>query len=45
MVGRISPRLQGDIGELSALNWLIDQGASVYLPFGHSPDRLDRELR
>jgi hypothetical protein len=35
---RISPREQGDIGERSALCWLIDQGATVYLPFGHSPD-------
>ena len=36
--GQISPREQGDIGERSALCWLIDQGATVYLPFGHSPD-------
>ena len=35
---RISPRKQGDIGERSALCWLIDHGATVYLPFGHSPD-------
>jgi hypothetical protein len=35
---RISPRLQGDIGEWSAIGWLIDQGAKVYLPLGHSPD-------
>ncbi len=34
----ISRREQGDIGERSALNWLLDQGARVYLPFGHSPD-------
>jgi Holliday junction resolvase-like predicted endonuclease len=34
----ISRREQGDIGERSALSWLIDQGAKVYLPFGHSPD-------
>ena len=38
MATRISPRRQGDIGELSALGWLIHQGASVYLPYGHSPD-------
>ena len=38
MEARISPRQQGDIGERSALCWLIDQGATVYLPFGHSPD-------
>jgi PD-(D/E)XK endonuclease len=35
---RIPPRLQGDIGELSALGWLVRQGAKVYLPYGHSPD-------
>jgi hypothetical protein len=35
---RIPPRLQGDIGELSAIGWLVDQGAHVYLPLGHSPD-------
>jgi hypothetical protein len=33
-----TPRKQGDAGELSALQWLISRGASVYLPFGHSPD-------
>jgi hypothetical protein len=33
-----SPRRQGDAGELSAIRWLIWAGASVYLPFGHSPD-------
>jgi hypothetical protein len=34
----LTPREQGDIGELSALSWLIDQGAKVSIPFGHSPD-------
>ncbi len=38
MDGRISPREQGDIGELSAIGWLVDQGARVFLPLGHSPD-------
>ena len=38
MDGRISPRLQGDIGEWSAIGWLIDHGAKVFLPLGHSPD-------
>ena len=33
-----TPRKQGDAGELSAIQWLISQGAAVYLPFGHSPD-------
>ena len=38
MNGRIPPRTQGDIGEWSAIGWLIDQGAKVFLPLGHSPD-------
>jgi hypothetical protein len=38
VTNRISPREQGDIGERSALCWLVDHGATVYLPFGHSPD-------
>ncbi len=33
-----TPRKQGDAGELSAIQWLIWAGASVYLPFGHNPD-------
>jgi hypothetical protein len=35
---RISPRLQGDIGELSAMGWLVRHGAKVFLPVGHSPN-------
>ena len=35
---RIPPRIQGDCGEFSAIGWLIGQGASVFLPFEHSPD-------
>jgi PD-(D/E)XK endonuclease len=35
---RWTPRRQGDIGEVSALAWLIAVGASVSIPFGHSPD-------
>jgi hypothetical protein len=31
-------RRQGDQGELSAMQWLTGQGASVAVPFGHSPD-------
>ena len=38
MKGRISPREQGDIGERSAAVWLLDAGARVFIPFGHSPD-------
>jgi hypothetical protein len=37
-VERISPRKQGDLGELSAINWLMEQDYDVYLPLGHSPD-------
>jgi hypothetical protein len=37
MEGRLAPRKQGDLGELSALGWLIEQGYSIYLPYGHSP--------
>jgi hypothetical protein len=33
----LSPREQGDIGERSALYWLIGRGAHVAIPFGHSP--------
>ncbi|HEY8581441.1 MAG TPA: group I intron-associated PD-(D/E)XK endonuclease [Capillimicrobium sp.] len=29
-------RRQGDIGEASALEWLVGQGWRVYLPWGHS---------
>lgn len=34
----MSPRKQGDKGELSAINWLMEHGYDVYLPLGHSPD-------
>jgi hypothetical protein len=37
-MGRISPRRQGDLGELSAIDWLGSRGYSLYLPLGHSPD-------
>ena len=33
-----TPRKQGDLGETSALTWLIAAGAFVSIPFGHSPD-------
>ena len=37
--GRISPRLQGDIGERAAAVWLLSRPrTSVFIPFGHSPD-------
>jgi hypothetical protein len=34
----ISRRRQGDLGEASAVEWLLSRGAIVLTPFGHSPD-------
>jgi PD-(D/E)XK nuclease superfamily protein len=34
----VNRRVQGDIGEASAIEWLTSKGALVWLPFGHSPD-------
>jgi hypothetical protein len=34
----INRRKQGDLGELSAMEWLTSNGATVFAPFGHSPD-------
>jgi Holliday junction resolvase-like predicted endonuclease len=34
----LSPRRQGDLGELSAIEWLGSQGCRVWVPIGHSPD-------
>jgi hypothetical protein len=33
-----TPRIQGDAGELSAMQWLVHAGAYVFIPVGHSPD-------
>jgi hypothetical protein len=33
----LTPRAQGDRGERAALHWLLDRGAHVAIPFGHSP--------
>ena len=38
MASPLKPREQGDLGELSAMEWLATQGAHVYVPVGHSPD-------
>jgi Holliday junction resolvase-like predicted endonuclease len=38
MSQRMTPREQGDFGELSAMEWLACQGAKVYIPVFHSPD-------
>jgi Holliday junction resolvase-like predicted endonuclease len=34
----LKPRQQGDIGELSAMEWLASRGAHIYVSVGHSPD-------
>lgn len=34
----INRRQQGDLGEVSAIEWLTRSGALVTIPFGHSPD-------
>jgi PD-(D/E)XK nuclease superfamily protein len=34
----INRRQQGDLGEASAIDWLASIGATVLIPFGHSPD-------
>ena len=33
----VNRRVQGDIGELSAMEWLASKGAVVWVPFTHSP--------
>lgn len=38
MERRINRKQQGDLGEASAIEWLASVGATVFLPFGHSPD-------
>jgi hypothetical protein len=38
MFGFMNPRRQGDLGELSAIDWLGSRGYPVWLPLGHSPD-------
>jgi hypothetical protein len=35
---QLSTRRQGDLGELSAMEWLGTQGYAVYVPVGHAPD-------
>lgn len=35
---KLTPRRQGDLGELSAIEWLSWRGACVFTPVGHSPD-------
>ncbi len=40
MVGPVSltTRQQGDLGEASAIEWLVGAGYTVFVPIGHSPD-------
>jgi PD-(D/E)XK endonuclease len=35
---QLNPRRQGDIGEMSAADWLTRNGFGVWIPLGHSPD-------
>src|SRR5918992_5245219 len=34
----INRRQQGDLGEASAIEWFTRLGATILVPFGHSPD-------
>jgi Holliday junction resolvase-like predicted endonuclease len=34
----MNPREQGDLGEVSAMDWLTRWGARVWVPLGNSPD-------
>jgi len=34
----LGPRQQGDLGELSAMQWFGAQGAAVFVPITHSSD-------
>jgi hypothetical protein len=38
MFGSMNPRKQGDLGELSTMEWLGSRGYPVWYPVGHSPD-------
>ena len=49
MFRSMNPRKQGDLGELSAIDWLGARGYPIWLPLGHSPDvdlvtRIDARL-
>jgi hypothetical protein len=35
---RLPPRQQGDLGELSAIEYLTNRGAAIAMPLFHSPD-------
>ncbi len=36
-VVKFHPRRQGDVGEISAMEWFESKGAGIYFPIGHSP--------
>jgi len=38
MPSPLKPREQGDLGELSAMEWLVSKGARIAIPVFHSPD-------
>ena len=38
MFWSMNPRQQGDLGEASAVEWLVSHGYPVWSPVGHSPD-------
>jgi Holliday junction resolvase-like predicted endonuclease len=45
----VNTRQQGDLGEASAIEWLVRAGATVFVPLNHAPDvdlvaELDGEL-
>jgi hypothetical protein len=37
-MAHLSPRRQGDLDELSAMEWLGSQGFNLWIPVGHSPN-------
>ncbi len=34
----MNPRVQGSLGEVSAIEWLTREGYCVFFPLAHSPD-------
>jgi hypothetical protein len=34
----VNRRVQGDVGEMSAMEWLTSKGGLIWMPAGHSPD-------
>ena len=49
MFESVDPQTQGDLGEASAIEWLVSSGYPVWVPVGRSPDcdlvtRIDERL-